>query len=70
MTYSEKDLFALMDSGKTIKVTCTDGKIFTGRCWAYGAIQNEMEHNIPEASIDIGPGITLFVSEIEKIEDL
>ena len=43
MRPTEKDLFDYMDSGRDVRVTCTDGDTLTGRCWAYGAVVSEKE---------------------------
>ena len=68
MKYSMKELFDFMDSERVVQVTDSDGNTHVGRCWAYGDIQNEEDYGVKEASIDIGPGLLLFASEIEKIE--
>lgn len=67
MKYSLKDLFDFMESGKQVRVTCTDGKTFTGRCWAYSSVQNLEEDGIDEPSIEVRD-TTIYLSEIEKIE--
>ena len=67
MKYTIKDLFAFMDSGRDVRVICTDGEILTGRCWAYSNIENEEEFGVNEPSLEIG-NISLYASEIEKIE--
>ncbi len=68
MKYTEKDLFDFMDLGKEVRVTCTDGKIFIGRCWAYGRIVSEEEYGIDEPCLDVGGSTLLRLSEIECIE--
>lgn len=68
MKYTAEILFALMESGRAVSVTATDGKTYTGRCWAYGTVQNEEEYGVYEPSIDIGPGTFLYASEIVNIE--
>ena len=73
MKYSEIDLFAFMDEcdrGRQVKVTCTDGQQITGRCWAYSSAQNEIEHGVTEPSLDVGPGLWLYASEIKEVEVL
>lgn len=70
MRYAMKELFDYMDLGKPVRVTSTDGKVFTGRCWAYGDVQNEEEFGRAEASLEVGPGAVLYASEIERIEVL
>ena len=67
MKYSQKDLFDFMESGKQVKVTCTDGKTFAGRCWAYSTVQNMEEDGIDEPSLEIGSTM-IYLSEIDKIE--
>ncbi len=69
MKYTQKDLFDFMESEKQVKVTCTDGKTFMGRCWAYSAVQNEEEDGIDEPSLEVQDTM-LYLSEIEKIEYL
>lgn len=68
MSYTEKDLFEFMDSGRTVRVTDGDGKEHVGQCWAYGAVTSEEEFGIAEPSLDIGCGVVLALSEIQKIE--
>ena len=68
MRYTEKKLFDFMDSEREVCVTCTDGQIFSGRCWAYCAVENEEEDGVFEPSLDVGPGTVLYISRIEKIE--
>lgn len=68
MKYSMKELFAFMDSGRPVSVTGADGQTCTGQCWAYGPVENEEEYGVFEPSLEIGPGVTLYASQIEKIE--
>lgn len=68
MSCTEKELFAAMDSRRIVRVVCTDGQIFTGMCWAYGAIVSEEEFGIHEPTLDVGCGTVLAASEIEKID--
>lgn len=65
--YTEQELFSFMDLERPVKVTCTDGSIFKGMCWAYTATRNEVEENISDASLEIGNRM-IFLHEIEKIE--
>ena len=67
MTYSEKQLFDFMDSGRPVLVTCDDGQQFRGECLAYSRVYNEEEFDRFEPSIQIDD-TTLYASEIEKIE--
>ena len=69
MKYTLKDLFDFMESGRYVRVTCTDGKIFRGRCWAYSSIQNMEEDGIDEPSLEVQDTI-LYLSEIQTIEYL
>jgi hypothetical protein len=62
-----EDLFVFMESGKAIKVTDTDGKVYIGKCWAYSDVQNKEESGIDEPSIEVQDTI-LYLSEIQKIE--
>lgn len=66
-TYTLKDLFAFMDSQRPVKVTCKDGKTFTGMCWVYSAVFNMEEDGIDEPSIEVLDTM-IYLSEIEKIE--
>ena len=68
MRYTEEELFDFMDSGRRVRVTCTDGQVFVGRCWAYSSLSNEEDFGIDEATIDIECGVMLKLSEIESIE--
>lgn len=68
MKYTMKDLFDFMHSAREVKVTDVDGNVMIGRCWAYGSVDNEEEYGVFEPSLEIGPGVTLYASEIEKIE--
>lgn len=68
MKYTMEKLFAFMDSGRAVSVIGTDGQTYTGRCWAYGSAENEEEYGVYEPSIDVGPGILLYASEIAHIE--
>lgn len=67
MSCTEKELFEAMDSKRMARVTCTDGQVFTGQCWAYGAIVAEEEYGVKEPCLDVGSTM-LRASEIEKIE--
>lgn len=69
MKYTMQDLFRFMESGKPVKVTCTDGKIFSGRCWAYSDSYNNEADGIDEPSLEVG-NITIYLSEIQSIEYL
>jgi small nuclear ribonucleoprotein (snRNP)-like protein len=69
MKYTLKDLFDFMESGRPVKVTCKDGKIFQGRCWAYSSVQNMEEDDIDEPSLEVQDTI-LYLSEIQTIEYL
>lgn len=68
MNCTEKELFDYMDSRRAVRVTCTDGQIFTGKCWAYGTVVSGEEFGIYEPTLDIGCGTVLAASKIEKIE--
>ena len=41
MTVTEKEMFDFMDSRRNVRVTCTDGGVLVGQCWAYGAEVSE-----------------------------
>lgn len=64
---TETDLYVAMDSEKAVRVICTDGTEFSGRCWAYGAQVSEEEFGYSEPCLDIA-GTVLKLSEIVKIE--
>lgn len=68
MSYTERDLFDYMDSGRTVKVTDDDGKEHVGQCWAYSAVTSKEEFGIAEPTLDIGCSVVLALSEIRKIE--
>ena len=67
MKYTMKDLFAFMDAKRLVKVTCTDGKTFTGMCWAYSDVFNMEEEGIDEPSLEVNDTV-IYLGEIEKIE--
>ena len=67
MKYSMKELFDFMESGRQVKVTCTDGKTFSGRCWAYSDVGNIEEDGVAEPSLEVG-STTIYQSEIQSIE--
>ena len=68
MRYTEKELFQFMDAGSAVRVTCTDGQVFTGPCWAHGSVVSAEEFGKAEPSLEVGCETVLFASEIEKIE--
>ena len=65
--YTMEDLFSFMDARKPVKVTCTDGKVFSGMCWAYSDSFNMEEEGIDEPSLEVQDTI-LYLHEIQKIE--
>ena len=65
--YSMKELFDFMESGRQVKVTCTDGKTFSGKCWAYSDVANLEEDGVDEPSLEVG-NTTIYQSEIDHIE--
>ena len=67
MRYSEEDLFKYMESCRPVRVTAEDGQEFEGLCWAYSALTNQEDFEIPEATLEIG-SVSLLQSEITKIE--
>lgn len=67
MKYSTKELFDFMESGRQVKVTCIDGKIFSGRCWAYSDVVNMEEDGIDEPSLEVESTL-IYQSEIQSIE--
>lgn len=68
MSYTEKDLFEYMDSGRLFRVTDDAGQVHEGQCWAYGAVTSEEEFGIAEPCLDVGCSVVLTLSEIRKIE--
>lgn len=67
--YTMEDLFAFMDAKRPVRVTCTDGRVFEGPCWAYGDVQNEEEYGVAEPSLEVEDTM-LFSSEIQEIESV
>ena len=65
---TEKELFDFMDSGRDVRVTCMDGDVLIGRCWAYGAEVSKEEFGEREPCLDVGCGTIVWLSEIVKIE--
>ena len=65
--YTMEDLFSFMDARKPVKVTCADGKVFSGMCWAYSDAFNMEEEGIDEPSLEVQDTI-LYLHEIQKIE--
>lgn len=65
--YTMGELFDFMESGRPVRVTCKDSRVFEGPCWAYGDVQNEEEYGIDEPSIEVQDTM-IFSSEIKKIE--
>lgn len=68
MNVTEKDMYDFMDSGRDVRVTCTDGYILIGRCWAYGAEVSKDEFGEDEPCIDVGCSTIIPLSQIESIE--
>ena len=65
--YTMEDLFSFMDARKPVKVTCTDGKVFSGMCWAYSDAFNMEEEGIDEPSLEVCDTM-LYLSDVDKIE--
>lgn len=68
MKLTEKELFDFMDSGREVRVTCTDGDLLTGRCWAYGSEVAKEEFGEDEPCLDVGCSTIVTLSQIKKIE--
>ncbi len=68
MKVTEKELFDFMDSGREVRVTCTDGEVLTGECWAYGAEVSKEEFGEDEPCLDVGCSIVIPLSQIKDIE--
>lgn len=65
---TEEELFNFMASGREVRVTCTDGEILEGKCWAYGAAVSAEEFGEDEPTLDVGCSTIIQLSQIEKIE--
>ena len=65
--YTMQDLYKFMESGKSVKVICTDGKCFTGPCWAYSDTFNMEEEGVDEPSIEV-QDVVVFLHEVQSIE--
>ena len=68
MRYTEKDLYAYMDSDRVVRVTTDDGVAHVGRCWAYSSVASEEEFGVAEPTLEVGCSVVLALSEIQKIE--
>ncbi len=68
MKVTEKELFDFMDSGREVRVTCTDGETLAGKCWAYGAAVSEEEFGEDEPCLDVGCSTIIPLSQIKDIE--
>lgn len=67
MKYSQKELFDFMESGREVTVLSTNGKIYSGRCWAYSAGLNLEEFSVDEPSLEVCDTL-LYLSDIVRIE--
>lgn len=67
MKYTVEEMFAFMESGKRVKVTCDTGEVFSGTCVAYSEATNLEEYGVDEPSIEVQDTI-LFQRDIQKIE--
>lgn len=56
-----------MESGRQVRVTCKDGDVLEGQCWAYSSVTAEEELGIDEPVLDI-KDYYIRASEIAKIE--
>ena len=68
MKVTEKELFDFMDSGRNVRVTCTNGDVLVGQCCAYGAEVSEEEFGEKEPCLDVGCSTIVPLSQIDKIE--
>lgn len=68
MKVTEKELFDFMDSDREVRVTCADGEILEGKCWAYGAAVSGAEFGEDEPCLDVGCGTIIPLSQIKAIE--
>lgn len=67
MKYTLQELMTFMESAKKVRVTCTDGTAYTGRCWAYSAGTNLEEFGVDDHSVEIGD-TQIYLKEINTIE--
>lgn len=63
---SGKDLFDFMESGKKVKVTCTDGSEFTGHCLAYSDVYLADSDGIDDYGLDVD-GTMVYLHEIQSV---
>ena len=68
MKVTEEELFDFMASGRGVRVTCADGEILVGKCWAYGAAVSMEEFGEDEPCLNVGCSTIVPLSQIEKIE--
>ena len=68
MTVTEKEMFDFMDSRRNVRVTCTDGGVLVGQCWAYGAEVSEELVGEKEPCLDVGCSTIIPMSQIDRIE--
>lgn len=68
MTVTEKEMFDFMDSRRNVRVTCTDGDVLVGQCWAYGAEVSEEIFGEKEPCLDVGCSTIIPMSQIDRIE--
>ena len=66
-SYTMEDLFQFMGSKRPARVRCKDGRVFEGRCWAYGDVQNEEDYGVPEPSLEVQDTM-VYLGEIEDVE--
>lgn len=67
MKYTMRDLYDFMDAGRPVKVTCTDGQIFTGLCWAYYDVIDMRDSDIEEPYLEV-QDTALRLNKIDRIE--
>lgn len=67
MKYTQKDLFAFMESGKKVTVVSTDGETYTGKLFAYSSGTNSEEFGVDEPSLEVCDTM-LYLSDVDKIE--
>jgi hypothetical protein len=68
MSYTEKELFEFMESGRTVRVTDDEGTEHVGQCWAYRTVTSEENYGIAEPTLEVGCSVVLGLSEIQKID--
>ena len=67
MIYTETQLFDFMAAERPVKVTSTDGTVYTGVCFAYSSVANEVDFGVDAPSLEVQDTV-LYLHEIKTIE--